>query len=224
MASLLHYIFILALVLGAWLPALPASTPVTVIVHTLDGQPESGLTVDIVDAAGQVTTLTTDAAGQVTTIIQGPTVWLRQVVADGVALQLDSNTPDGGLRLPLDGTPLVLGFTRDATLLFRAPQALDNPAFPHGVPGSPAGAAAPAASEASPVPTVTADTGDATAGDRPDPLPLPRPAGQPESDVGAFWPIVAGMILLGVALGRWAWTRVRRTGQPRRDPRRRGGR
>jgi hypothetical protein len=223
MASLLHiHIFLLAILLGAQLPALPASTPVTVIVHTLSGQPESGLTVDMMDAAGQATTLTTNAQGVATTIIQGPTVWLRQVAAGGVVLQLDSNTTDGGLRLPLDGTPLVLGFTRDDTLLFRVPEAMDNPAFPNGVPGSLAGAAEPAASEVSLVPAVTAGAGDATAGDHSD--LLPHPMGQPESDNGAFWLIVAGIIFLGTALGLWAWLRVRATQQPRRDPRRRGGR
>jgi hypothetical protein len=218
MASLPPILILLAALLGMGGPAAPSmSTRVTVIVHTLDGHPDAGLALTVEDAAGQTTTRTTDAQGMAEVVIAGPTVWLRQgTTAAGVAVQLDRNTADGGLRFPLDGTPLVLGFARDGTLLFRVPAALDNPAFPDGVPDATALAALPSATAGAAV-SVPVPTADVPAG-ADDPQRADPKA--PASGTGWFWGIVAGCILAGVGLGLGVWALARR----RTPPRPQGGR
>jgi hypothetical protein len=113
--------------------AAQAATSVTVLVRDLEGEPLPDIAFTVVDAGDVEQVTVTDAKGKVEVSIVGASVWLREATGpDGSALEMDSNSIDGGLRLPLDGTPLVLGFMLDGPLLFRAPEVLDNPAFPEG--------------------------------------------------------------------------------------------
>ena len=113
--------------------AAQAATAVTVLVRDLEGEPLPDIAFTVVDAGDVEQVAVTDATGKVEVSIAGTSVWLREATGpDGSALEMDSNSIDGGLRLPLDGTPLVLGFMLDGPLLFRAPEVLDNPAFPEG--------------------------------------------------------------------------------------------
>lgn len=185
-------------------------TAVTVIVHGLDEQPQPDLLVLIEDATGQATTLTTDVRGVTETHIVGPTIWIRRVTtADGVTLQMDSNTAEGGLRLPLDGTPLVVAFARDDTLLFRAPSVLDNPAFPNGV-------------EAALV-TPTAEAASATQTAGVAPLFIEGDTAPTEGG-SMFWLIVASLVLVGVGLGLLVWARARARARAQAVIRRKRGR
>lgn len=127
---------LLAAVLGivvatAHVQAAEAATSVTILVRDLDGRPIPDISFTVLDASEQKQLVTTDDQGRVELSIVGASIWMQgATAADGASLEMDENTAEGGLRLPLDGQPLVLGFMLDGTLLFRAPAVLDNPAFP----------------------------------------------------------------------------------------------
>lgn len=169
--------------------AAEAATLVSILVRDLDGRPIPDISFTVVDASGQSQPAVTDAQGRVELSIAGASIWVQGATGPGSAsLEMDENTAEGGLRLPLDGQPLVLGFILDGTLLFRAPAVLDNPAFPE---------------EQAPAPTAllaltpTATLSVATSAD----LPVRTPIPAAETDVAEEgFPIALALLLAVVTL------------------------
>ncbi|WP_322489366.1 hypothetical protein [Chloroflexus sp.] len=174
------------------------ATTVTVIIHDIDAHPQPGLVVSAEDGVGQSYTLTTDERGTAEVHIEGASIWIREIAtAEGAVLQMDSNTDEGGMRFPLDGTPLIIAFARDGALLFRVPFELDDPAFPDGVPGTLSAA------------TAGVDSTAVAGGNLSEPILV---SGDVEPEAGGnrvFWLIVGGLILAGVGLGLFVWAQAR---------------
>jgi hypothetical protein len=175
------------------------ATPITILVRDLDGKPIAGIVMTVIDGSDQEQRSTTDAQGSLHLRLAGTSVWLRAAKGtDGTALEMDSNTADGGLRLPLDGTPLVLAFMLDGHLLFRAPAVLDNPAFPEMASTESALVVAGAATQ---VPTMPTSVGRA---ETPGPQ-RPVVPGVAEGGIPVSLLIMLGIIGLGLLILLVVW-------------------
>lgn len=119
----------------AWRPVASAqeqpSTRVLLVVRDTTQAPLSGIAFLTVDASGREQVYRTDADGRVSFPVVGASIWLKAATnASGVTMQMDANTPNGGMFFALEGGDLALAFAAEDGFLFRPPFYMENPAFP----------------------------------------------------------------------------------------------
>lgn len=174
-------------------PATQQQTRLTMVVRQFDAVPQAGVRIRLVLPDGQEQVAITNAEGMVVVDLLGSSVWIRGAeLMDGSPLTMvDRNTPEGGLRIPLEGRPLVLAFALEDRALLRVPSTLDNPAFPEPIWGDP-----PAAGATVVVPGPMPSAPDASASVAPAPR-TPTPDQAAPAPQG--WPLWVWMLLLVVA-------------------------